>query len=183
MGKYKVPHFDAKGEADHFFTELGLPTTFLLTSFYWDNFINFGMGPKKTPDGSLAITFPMGNAKLAGIAAEDIGKCAYGIFRKDREYIGKTVGIAGDHLRGTQIAAAMTKAFGREIRYNDIAPDVYRSLGFPGANDLGNMFQFYRDFEESFCGARPIAVTRNLNPELQSLDAWLAQNKNRIPLE
>ncbi len=38
MGKYKVPHFDAKGEANGIFTELGVPTTFLVTSFYWDNF-------------------------------------------------------------------------------------------------------------------------------------------------
>jgi len=57
MGKYKVPHFDAKGEADQVFRDLGVPTTFLLTSFYWDNLIYFGMGPKKGPDGKLAITF------------------------------------------------------------------------------------------------------------------------------
>ena len=54
QGKYKVPHFDAKAEANAFFTDLGVPTTFLLTSFYWDNFIFFGMGPKKGPDGALA---------------------------------------------------------------------------------------------------------------------------------
>ncbi len=100
MGKYKVPHFDAKGEANHVFTDLGLPVTFLLTSFYWDNLIGFGMGPKKGPDGKLAITLPMGDKKLPGIAAEDIGRCAYGIFKGGREYIGKTVGIAGEHLTG-----------------------------------------------------------------------------------
>ena len=92
MGKYKVPHFDAKGEADHLFADLGVPTTFLLTSFYWDNLIHFGMGPKRGPDGKLAITLPMGDKKLPGIAAEDIGKCAYGIFKKGGEFIGKTVG-------------------------------------------------------------------------------------------
>ena len=70
-GKYKVPHCDGKGESNHFFTDAGVPTTFLLTSFYWDNFIHFGMGPKKGPDGKLAITFPMGDKKLPGIAAED----------------------------------------------------------------------------------------------------------------
>ena len=89
MGKYKVPHFDAKGEANGIFTELGVPTTFLVTSFYWDNFIHFGMGPKKGADGKLAITLPLGTKKLAGIAAEDIGKTAYAIFEKgygdDRE--------------------------------------------------------------------------------------------------
>ena len=150
MGKYKVPHFDAKGEADHVFTDLGVPATFLLTSFYWDNFIYFGMGPKKGPDGKLAITLPMGDKKLPGIAAEDIGKCAYGIFKRGREFIGKTVGIAGEHLTGAQMAAALTKALGQEVRYNDVPPEVYRGFGFPGAEDLGNMFQFKRDFERGF---------------------------------
>ncbi|MFQ5675779.1 MAG: NmrA/HSCARG family protein [bacterium] len=183
MGKYKVPHFDAKGEADQVFTRLGLPTTFLLASFYWDNLIYFGMGPKKGPDGKLAITFPMGDKKLPGIAAEDIGKCAYGVFMKGREFIGKTVGIAGEHLTGKQMADALTKALRQEVRYNDVPPGMYRGFGFPGADDLGNMFQFKRDFEEDFCGARNLDVSRAINPALQTFDSWLAQNKGRIPLE
>ena len=182
MGKYKVPHFDAKGAANQVFTDLGLPVTFLLTSFYWDNFIYFGMGPKKGPDGKLALTMPMGDKKLPGIAAEDIGRCAYGIFKRGREFIGKTVGIAGEHLTGAQMAAALTKALGQEVRYNDVPPEVYRSFGFPGAEDLGNMFQFKRDFNEYFCGVRKLEVARALNPALQSFDAWLAQNKAPIPL-
>jgi len=183
MGKYKVVHFDAKAEANEAFTELGVPTTFLLTSFYWENLINFGQGPKKGPDGRLAITMPMGDKKLPSIAAEDIGKCAYGIFKKGREFIGKTVGIAGEHLTGAQMAAALTKALGQEVRYNDVPPEVYRSFGFPGAEDLGNMFQFNRDFEQDYRSARNLDVTRVLNPSLQTFDGWLAQHKSRIPLE
>lgn len=183
MGQYKVPHFDAKGEANQFFTDLGLPVTFLLTSFYWDNFIYFGMGPKQGPDGTLAITLPMGDKKLPGIASEDIGGCAYGIFKKGSEFIGKTVGIAGEHLTGEQMAAALGKALGRDVRYNAVPPEVYRGFGFPGAEDLGNMFQFKRDFEEYFCGARDLAVARSLNPALQTFDRWLARNKGRIPIE
>lgn len=182
MGKYKVPHFDAKGEADHVFTGLGLPVTLLLTSFYWDNLIAFGMGPKKGPDGKLAITLPMGDKKLPGIAAEDIGRGAYGIFKGGGEYVGKTVGIAGGHLTGAEMAAALTKALGQEVRYNAVTPEAYRGFGFPGAEDLGNMFQFKRDFEEYFCGARDLKVSRGLNPRLQTFEAWLDQNKSRIPL-
>jgi uncharacterized protein YbjT (DUF2867 family) len=183
LGSYKVPHFDAKGESDRFFTEQGVPTTFLLTSFYWDNFIHFGMGPKKGPDGVLAVTLPMGDRKLPGIAAEDIGRCAYGIFRRGAEHVGKTVGIAGEHLTGAEMAAAFSKALGREVRYNAVDPAVYRSFGFPGAEDLGNMFQYKRDFETEFCAARSVAFSRSLNPSLQTFDAWLARNKGRIPLE
>ncbi len=182
MGKYKVPHFDAKAEANQVFTDLGLPVTFLLTSFYWENFIYFGMGPKKGPDGKLTITLPMGDKKLPGIATEDIGRCAYDIFKRGREFIGKTVGIAGEHLTGAQMAAALTKALAQEVRYNDVPPEVYRSFGFAGAADLGNMFQFKRDFNEYFCGVRNLEVARALNPALQSFDAWVAQNKARIPL-
>jgi uncharacterized protein YbjT (DUF2867 family) len=183
MGKYKVPHLDSKGESNHFFSDLGLPVTFLLTSFYWDNFIYFGMGPRKGPNGKLAITLPMGDKKLPGIAAEDIGKCAYGIFKKGREYVGKTVGIAGEHLTGRAMAAAFTSVLGREVVYNDVPPEVYRGFGFPGAEDLGNMFQFKRDFEEAFCAARNPEVARALNPALQTFAVWLDQNKSRIPLE
>jgi len=52
-----------------------------------------------------------------------------------------------------------------------------------GAEDLGNMFQFNRDFEAYFCGARNLDVARSLNPSLQTFAQWLAQNKSRIPME
>jgi uncharacterized protein YbjT (DUF2867 family) len=181
-GKYKVPHFDGKGEADHLFTEVGVPTTFLLTSFYWENFIYFGAGPKPGSDGKLALTMPMDDKKLPGIAVDDIGKCAYAVFKRDREFIDKTIGISGEHLTGTQMAASLTKALGQEVRYNAVTPEVYRSFGFPGADDMGNMFQFKRDFESVFCGARNLEFSRSLNPSMLTFDAWLARNKDRIPL-
>lgn len=183
MEKYKVPHFDSKAEADAFFIELGVPVTFLLTSFYWDNMIFFGTGPKKGPDGKLAITMPMGDRKMPGIAAEDIGKCAYGIFKRGQEFIGKTIGIAGEHLTGTEMADTLTKALGQQVVYNAVPPGVYRGFGFPGAEDMGNMFQFKHDFEDDYRGSRSLDVSRSLNPSLQTFEHWLAKNKDRIPLE
>jgi len=183
MGKYKVPHFDAKGEADQIFRDLGVPTTFLRASFYWDNLVHFGAGPKKQPDGTLAIAYPMGDKKLSGIAADDIGKCALGIFKRGRELIGRTVGIAGEHLSGAEMAAALTRALGQEVRYNAVTPEQYRAFGFPGADDMGNMFQYYRDFDDYLRGARDTAFARTLNPELQTFDAWLARHAREIPLE
>lgn len=181
--KYKVPHFDGKGESDKFFRELGVPTTFLRASFYWDNLIYFGSGPKKGPDGNYYITFPLDDKKMAGIASEDIGKCAYGIFKKGDELIGKTVGIAGEHLRGDEMAAALSNALGQEVLFNNVSPETYRNFGFPGADDLGNMFQFYRDFEQECNSVRDVNYSRELNPALQNFDQWLSKNGKLIPLE
>ena len=146
-------------------------------------FIFFGMGPKKGPDGNLALTLPMGDKKLPGIAAEDIGRCAYGIFNAGSAYVGKTIGIAGEHLTGAEMAAALGKALGTDVGYNAVSAETYRSFGFPGAEDLGNMFQVKHDFEADSCAARNLDDARSLYPALQTFDAWLAENGSRIPLD
>jgi uncharacterized protein YbjT (DUF2867 family) len=183
MGKYKVPHFDSKGESEKFFQRPGLKSTILRTSFYWENFIYFGLGPKKGPDGKYAITFPMGDKRLPGIASADIGKCAYGILKAGDTYKGKTVSIAGEHLTGAQMAESFSKALGTEVKYNEVPADVYRSFNFPGADEMGNMFQFKRDFEADFVGARDLNVVRSINPSLQSFNEWLSQNAAKISLD
>ena len=182
QGKYKVPHFDGKEDADACFREAGVPTTFLRTAFYWENFIYFGAGPSRGEDGMLTLSFPMGESRLPGMAAEDIGKTAYAIFAKGDELIGKTISIAGEHLTGAQLAEKMGRAFGEEVRFADIDPDVYRGFGFPAAEEMGNMFQFKRDFEAEYVGPRDLDYARTLNPELQDFDTWLAANAGKIPL-
>lgn len=181
--KYKVPHFDGKGEANQAFVDAGVPTTFLLTSFYWDNLIHFGMGPRKNEDGTFTLAMPMGDKKLPGIAAEDIGKCAYGVFKQGDAFIGKTVGIAGEHLTGQQMADALSNALEVPVNYFAVPFDMYRGFDFPGADDLGNMFQFKHDFEDDFCGARSIEFSRSINPQLKSFDDWLVAKKEQIPLQ
>jgi uncharacterized protein YbjT (DUF2867 family) len=182
MGKYKVPHFDAKGEANQFFKD-AVPTTILNTVFYWENFIYFGSGPVKGPDGKYALVFPLGTAKMPSIAVADIGKCAYGIFKRGDEFIGEEVGIAGDHVSGEEMASALSEALGVDIGYNDMDPNMYRSLGFPGAEDVGNMLQFKRDFEDQYRASRSVEFARSINPELQRFEDWVAENAQRIPLD
>jgi len=165
----KFPHFDGKGESNRYFSEAGLPVTFLNTSFYWGNMIYFGTGPKRGEDGVLAITFP-------------IGAAAYGIFA-DSSTIGTTIGIAGAHLTGEDMAAGLSKALGEKVNYNVVSPELYRSFGFPGAEDLGNMFQFNAEFSDGYCGACSLEATRKLDPDLHTFDAWLEENVASIPLD
>ena len=182
LGKYKVPHFDGKGEADEAFVRLGVPTTFFLTSFYWENFLRFpGMQLRRREDGDTILAMPMGDRKLPGIAVDDLGLCALGVFRQTCS-VGQTIGVAGEHLACAQIAASLTKATGRTVRYMDVDPADFRTWDFPGAAELSNMLQFKRDFQEVFCGHRSVERSRQLNPALQTFDAWLARHASEFNL-
>ena len=180
--KYKCPHFDSKGEMDDVFTKEAAPTTFMRAAFYWDNFIYFGMGPRKADDGNLVLALPLGGAKLPGIGAEDIGKCALGIFREGTKTVGSYIGVAGETLSGEEMASKMGRAMGKTINFYDVPFDAFRKLGFPGAEDLGNMFQFQQMFAEEFYKARDPKRSRELNPELLNFDAWLAKHAAQIPI-
>ncbi|MCX7358063.1 MAG: NmrA family NAD(P)-binding protein [Alphaproteobacteria bacterium] len=180
LKRYKVPHFDVKGEADKFFVTL--PTTYLLTSFYWDNLVSFGMNPKPDGQGGYTFTLPMDEAKLPGIAAEDIGKCAYGVFKEGASAIGKHIGISGEHVSGAEMAAILSDVLGISVRHHAASPEEFRNYGFPGADDLGNMFQFKRDFEAAFRGARDVETARKLNPELLNFRQFVDLHKAEIPL-
>jgi uncharacterized protein YbjT (DUF2867 family) len=180
MGHYKVPHFDAKGEADALFA--GLPTTFLRTSFYWDNLIHFGMGPQRDANGRLQFVLPMGERKLPGIGAADIGPCALALFKRGADAVGQAIGIAGEHLTGAEMAAALGEVIGEPVRHVAMPFADYAALGFPGADDLANMFHFKHDFNEDFCAARPVARTRELHPGLSSFRKWLQRHVQQLPV-
>jgi uncharacterized protein YbjT (DUF2867 family) len=181
-GRYKVPHFDGKGEADEAFRRVGVPTTFYLTSFYWNNFMNFpGMGLRKDDNGELYLAMPLGDKKLPGIAVDDLGLCALGVFKETRS-AGQTVGVAGEHLTGAQMAASLSSALGRPVRYVDVDPASYRTWDFPGAAELSNMLQFKRDFERVYCGSRSVERSRQLNPALQTFDQWLSRHAGEFNL-
>ena len=181
--KYNVPHFDAKGEADAVFVAEQVPVTLLKVAFYWENFIYFGQGPHTSPDGSLVLALPLGGGKLPGIAVGDVGKVVYGIFTTGTSMVGQTVGIAGETLSGPELAAAFERHLGRPVTFYDMPFDDYRALGFPGADDMGNMYQWQAILGEEFLGLRSVDTARALNPALLTFDAWLTDNATQIPVE
>ena len=125
----------------------------------------------------------MADNKLALVAGEDIGKTALGVFRRGDDFIGKTVSIAGTNATGEQLAAMFTAALGEMVVYRPLTTDQMRASGQPGAVEVANMFQFYADASDYFTGVRNLDLVRELNPELQPLDAWLTQHKDEIPLD
>jgi len=180
QGRFKVPHLDAKGESHRLFEDAGLPTTFLYLSFYWDNLIHFGMGPQRTADGDLVFSLPIGDVPLPGMAAQDIGPCALALLAQGEAAVGQHVGIAGAHLTLTEMAHSLARALGEPVRPHAMAPADYARLGFAGAGELANMFQFKRDFNAAFRARRPVDATRRLHPGALDFEAWLARRAHEL---
>ncbi len=178
-GAYKVPHFDSKAEADEFFRAAGVPTTFLSTTFYFEAFLDF-FRPTRDEDGTLALHLPMGDGRLPGIAAEDIGRTAYAILRRGGDLVGQTVSISGENLTGAEYAARFTQVLGETVEYRPAALADVRAQDAPGADDLANMFFYYAEHEDYFAGVRDPEYVRTLNPRLQDFTAWLTANRDRF---
>ncbi|WP_369185172.1 NmrA/HSCARG family protein [Streptomyces sp. Y1] len=179
QGRFKVPHFDGKAEADRYFTDAGVPTTFLRLTFYWENLLG-PFHPQRGEDGALRLVLPMGTSRLAGIAVQDVGRTALAILRRGTDLIGATVSIAGEALTLTEMAAAMTTALGEPVTYRPLTPDAFRAQDFPGAQEAGNMFQYYADCERRFLAPRDPASVRLLDPQLQDFGDWLTAHRAEL---
>ena len=181
-GGYNVPNWDGKGEGDRFFAAAGVPTTYLLTPFHWEAFV-VGLGaPQPGPDGVRTLAMPLGQARLPGIAAEDIGRCAYAIFQDPARFVSQTVGIAADHPTGEQLAAGLSDVFGEPVRYQHVPSEVFRELPFPGADLAANMFKFVAD-DNGYGSRRDVALARTLNPSLTSFYDWVAATRGHVPVQ
>jgi hypothetical protein len=130
--------------------------------------------------GSTMSRATMSRPRLAGIAVDDVGRTALGIFARGEEYIGRTVSIAGEHLTGEQFADAFAEAFGEPVDYRPLTHDQLRALPMMGAAEFGNMTQFYYEAEKDFVGARSVDLVRSLNPRLQTFRGWLDAYKELL---
>jgi uncharacterized protein YbjT (DUF2867 family) len=178
-GNYKVPHFDSKAEADSFFTDAGVPTTFLSTTMYFESFLDF-FRPVRDEDGTVALHLPMGDRKLPVVASEDIGRTAFGIFERGTELVGQTIGVAGDILTGEEFAAVLSTAVGEPVAYRPMSLDDVRALGAPGVEDIANMFFFYVEHSDEFSATRDPEAVRKLNPRLRDFGTWVTANRDKF---
>lgn len=173
-GALEVPHFDLKAQLEEYARSLDLKATFVHVAFYFENFLTF-FPPREQSDGSHTFGFPQGDTPLSGVAVEDVGSIVSVIFENPKEYMGKVVGIVGDDLTGQQYAETMTRILGTKVAYHHVPREDFAALGFPGAEDLANMFEFNRLYIPN--RQADIAACRAVNPEMQTFEAWLKSNK------
>ncbi len=172
-----VPHFETKAEVEEGIRSLGLPATFVHVAFYYENFLAF-FPPKKEADGTYAFGFPQGETPLGAVTVEDLGGVVLPIFRDRGAFLGQTVAVFGDEMPASGYADAISRVTGRQVRFHHIPREVFASFGFPGAEDVADMFEFYRSH---FPSKRPeIERAKKLNPGMRSFEEWARQNRERL---
>lgn len=103
------------------------------------------------------------------IALEDIGFFACYIFAHPDTTLGKTLAVASQSLTMQEVVETFTRVTGIPAAYEPMTLDQYRVLGFVGATDTGNMFQFL----QLYGCERDFDATRQINPNLMSFEQWL----------
>jgi uncharacterized protein YbjT (DUF2867 family) len=176
-GALKSPHFDIKAELKEYTRSLGIPSTFVHVPFYYENFLAFFV-PRPAGDGTFQFGFPQGDTPLAAMSVEDVGLIVAPIFEQPEKYLGKVIEPAGDEIPAAAYAEILSRRTGAEVRYAYVPREVFSKLGFPGAEDLADMFEFYRLHMPS--RARAIEEWRGIAPELQSFDTWASRNEGKL---
>ncbi|KAM4626872.1 uncharacterized protein O3C94_019842 [Discoglossus pictus] len=173
-GKLEVLHFDGKGEVEEYFWKIGVPMTSVRMAFYFENFITM-MKPVKATDGDYYnLYLPMKDIPMDGMSVADIGPVVSSLFCGPDHYIGKAIGLSSERLTAEQYAEKLSKHIGKTIKAKTSAEE-YESLGFPGVQEMVNMFRFYWMKPD-----RDIELTHKLNPGLKSFDQFLCNNKEAL---
>jgi len=176
-GELSVPHFDIKPQLEEYSRGLYLGATFLHVAFYFENFLSYFL-PQEQKDGTFAFGFPQGDTPLAGLAIEDLGGVVTAIFDRPTEFRDKVVGVVGDDLPPKTYAEIMTRVLCKKVVYTPIPRDVYASFGFPGAEELADMFEFNRLYIPN--RKADLIESRSLYPKIQTFESWLRSNKNKF---
>jgi uncharacterized protein YbjT (DUF2867 family) len=176
-GALRSPHFDLKAEHEEYARSLGIPATFVHVPFYYENFLYF-FPPRPAGDGSYAIGFPQGDTPLAAMSVEDVGRVIAPMFEQPERYIGQVVKLAGDELPAATYAEVIGRHTGKDVRYHYVPRETFAALGFPGAEDLADMFEYYRLHIPS--RVKDIETCRALAPELQNFETWATKNEEKL---
>jgi uncharacterized protein YbjT (DUF2867 family) len=176
-GAISVPHFDIKAQLEAYARSKKPDTTFVHPAFYFQNFTSF-ITPKKGADGSYFISFPQGDAPLAGLSANDIGGIVLPVFESPQAFAGKTIAAAGEVLTGAEYAAVLSQVTGKKIVYQYMPRKTFAAQNVLGAEEMANMFEYYRLYKPY--GTEAVTECRQLYPALENFETTVRKQKEAL---
>lgn len=158
----QLAHFASKLAIEHRIAELDLPATILRPTSFMDNFRwqAAGIRAGKLFQGTKPTT------RLQMIAVDDIGGIVALAFGEPREWIGRTLEIAGDELTMVEAAAVFAERLGRPVEFSS----EYEQR--PGGGDEARKMQNWFD-EDGYHADIP--ALRALYPPLKDFRTFVAE--------
>ncbi|SDS52801.1 NmrA/HSCARG family protein [Actinoplanes derwentensis] len=178
-GGYPVPHADGKADADAFFRDAGVPTTFVNAPMYYEMPLTL-TPPRRAENGAVVLALPIGAVQVVSGTVENVGRVAYGIFKAGDPMIGRTVPIASDLTTGEQFAEGIAAALGEPVRYVPLDPAALLASGMPDAEEVVNMFQFFINAEKDLVAGVDFDLLRRFGADLQPFADWAVANRDRF---
>lgn len=120
-----IPHFDTKYKVERHLVQAGIPYTIIGPTAFMENFIQ----PFALPNlrqGKISRALPASRS-MQLVAVEDIGSFAAFVIRHRKDFLGKRIDIAGDERTGEDTVTVLSKASGKQIRYESFPPESLRA--------------------------------------------------------
>lgn len=176
-GELSVPHFDLKAQVERYCCARVPQAAYLHIAFYFDNFTSF-FPPRRQEDGTYVFGFPQGDTSLAGVGSEDVGGVVMGMLRDLDRFRGEVAWAVGDDIPAARYAEIMSSVLDLPIVYQHIPRETFAAFGFPGADDLAQMFDFYRRFVPS--RREQMEQSRELFPAIQDFETWARRHREAL---
>ena len=166
-------HFDSKWIVEQHIHSLGVPYTILRPAAFFDNF-NWERAFILNGTFNAHGLRPEKERQL--IAVEDIAVFVALALANRKEYLGKTIELAGDALTESQIADTLTKVIGRPVKLTPPQPGG----GWGDPEEMTAMFNFFNGKAYD----ADIPALRKLYPGLLTFEQWLRKNgwENQQPI-
>ncbi len=166
-------HFESKWIIEQYIQSLDIPYTIFRPVAFFEN---FNWERPAITNGTFNALGLRPEKERQLIAAEDIAVFVALAFTNPKEYLGKTIELAGDELTESKIADTFTKVIGRPVKLT--MPSGER--GRRSEEEMIAMFNFFNG--EAYDA--DIAALRKLHPGLLTLEQYLRKNgwENQQPI-
>ncbi len=165
-----VPHFDSKFQIEEHIRTLGLPYTIIRPVFFMENWLGMRAGMEP---GTLTLPLKL-DTRLQMIAVDDIGAFVAMAFEFPGRWQGRALDIAGDELSMDQIAQALSRVLGEELKYVQAPWDKFEQRA---GHEMTLMFKWF----ENVGYHADIPALRQQHQSLMSFERWM-QSKLRPAL-
>lgn len=166
-------HFDSKWEIEQYIHTLDIPYTILRPVFFMEN---YNWSRAYILNGTFTGMGLRSEKGVQSIAVEDIAAFVSLAFANPKDFLGKTIELAGDELTESQIAETFSKVIGRPVTLAAPAEG-------PGRASEEEMVAMYNFFNGEGYDA-DIPALRKLHPGLLTLEQYLRKNgwENQQPI-